>query len=384
VKVVHICNAPLTPDHPDCGRVVTHPGRWTINLAKAQRKHCGIAAELLVQVPGTHREHVTEIESVPVHYVAAPDKFRSATLFQLDAARLARRARALGPNIVHGHGTEDAYSLAAQQTGLPNIITAQGLFFLINRKVKPPLLSRQRAVEFTEWLAFKRARHVIAKSNYVAEALEAQFPHLILHAIPNTFDERLLAIDEAKRPNSLVYVGTISPWKGIHILRDALVQVRCQIPEVSLDVAGNATNGASPYEVEQRRLLGEILGDRVVFHGQLDLFDLGRLVASSIAIVAPSLEDMFGNQVVESLLVRTHAIVAEGTALAENVSRFGNGTVVPTRDPGALAKAIIKAVTEPISAAKAEQGRDAIAAAFGPANVAQLHYEVYQQVLMGR
>jgi glycosyltransferase involved in cell wall biosynthesis len=236
-------------------------------------------------------------------------------------------------------------------------------------------------VQFIEWVAFKRARHVIAKSEYVAQELKARFPHLILHAIPNTFDERLLSIHERKRPSSLVFVGTISPWKGVHTLREALVGVSREIPEVTLDVAGDSANSALPYEIEQKQLLQQSLGDRVTFHGQLGTMELGRLVASSTALLAPSLEDMFGNQLVEALLLQTHGIVAEGTALPENVRRFGNGTIVPREDSEALANAILKVLTEPISGAKAQQTRAAVAAAFAPATIATLHDEVYEQIL---
>ena len=209
-----------------------HPGRWALNLAKAQRTHGGIQAELLVQVPGSSRNYETELDGVPVHYVAAPDKLRSATLFQLDAIRLAKQVRRLSPDIAHAHGTEDAFALAAQRSGLPNVLTAQGLHFQLNRKVKTRILSRARAVQFTEWLAFSRARHVIAKSDYVARELKSRFPYLILHLIPNTFDERLLDV-RTKRTNSLVYVGTISPHKGVHTLRKALLEVSRVIPTVT-------------------------------------------------------------------------------------------------------------------------------------------------------
>lgn len=385
MKVVHLCNAPLAPDHPDYGRVSIHPGRWALNLALAQRSHCGIDAELLVQVPGSRKDYETEIDGVPIYYLAAPSRFRSTTLFQLDAKRIAKRVRSLTPDIVHAHGTEDAYSLAAQQTGTRNIITAQGLYFQINRKVRPPLLNRARAVQFTEWLAFKRARHVIAKSEYVARELKARFPHLILHTIPNTFDERLLGIREMKRPYSLIFVGTISPWKGVHTLQQALVIVRREIPQVRLDVVGDATNGAFAYEVEQKRLLRHALGDRVIFHGVMGVLELGHLVASSMALVAPSLEDMFGNQLVEALLLRTHGIVAEGTALAENVRRFGNGTVVPPEDPQALANAIVEILgSDSHLVPDAEVARERVRDTFGPSLVAGRHQQVYHDVLAER
>jgi glycosyltransferase involved in cell wall biosynthesis len=381
MRVVHICNAPLAPDHPDYGRVSMHPGRWTLNLAVAQKTYCDVIPELVVQVPAATRNHDAVIETIPVHYLAAPDRFRSATFFTRDRKRIANYVRTLKPDLVHAHGTEDAYGLAAQSTGFPYVITAQGLFFHINRAVRPKLLSRQRIVQFTEAFCLRRARHVVAKSRYVREALAAKFPHLQLHEIPNTFDQRLLEIRETKRPDSLVFVGTISPWKGVHTLREALVKVGREIPGVTLDVVGDSTNSALPYEIEQKRLLQQVLGDRVTFHGQLGVMELGRLVASSMALVAPSLEDMFGNQLVEALLLQTHGIVAEGTALPENVRRFGNGTIVPREDPEGLANAILKVLTGPISEAKAQQTREAVAAALAPSTVANLHYQVYEQVL---
>jgi glycosyltransferase involved in cell wall biosynthesis len=381
MRVVHICNAPLAPDHPDYGRVGIHPGRWALNLARAQRNYCQIDAQLLVQVPGSNRDYETSLDTVPVHYVAAVPRFRSATLFALDTRRLSKRARQLKPDLVHAHGTEDAYSLAAQRTGIPNVITAQGLHFLINRKVKPALVSREKAVQFTEWLAFKRARHVVAKSDYVARELKARFPHLILHAIPNTFDERLLDIHQPKRPNSVVFVGTISPWKGVDTLQQALIRVSRQIPQLTLDIAGDSPDAPPPYEIEQKRLLREALGDRVTFHGRLEMMELACLVASSMALVAPSLEDMFGNQVVEAILLGTHSIVADGTALAENVRRFGNGTVVPAQSSEALADEILKALSNPVPDATAQQARKEASAALAPAKIARRHQEVYEQVL---
>jgi glycosyltransferase involved in cell wall biosynthesis len=380
VKVVHLCNAPLAPDHPDYGRLRFHPGRWALNLARAQRDHCSIDAVLVVQLPGSARDYATQLDGVPVHYVAAPDKFRSFTLFMLDARRLANRVRDHRPDLVHAHGTEDAYGLAAQRSRLPYVITAQGLFFQINRAISPRLVSRERAVEFTEALCFRRARHVIAKSRYVRDALAARFPNLQLHEIPNTFDERLLTIQEVKRPRSLVYVGTISPHKGVHTLAEALRSVRREIPEVTLDIAGDWVERPFEYEIEQKRLLRQILGDKVIFHGQLGLLDLAHLVASSSALIAPSLEDMFGNQVIEALLLGTHAIVAEGTALAENVRRFGNGTVIPRENPEELARAISKVFVENRSPALVRQTRDHIKTAFGPAKVARLHEELYIQI----
>jgi glycosyltransferase involved in cell wall biosynthesis len=379
VKVVHICNLPLPGSHPDSARVPQHPGRWVLNLAVAQNLYSGVTPELVVQVPGLKQNYEAVIENIPVYYLSAPDYLRSATLFFLDRARIARFVRKLKPDLVHAHGTEDAYGLAAQSTRLPYVITAQGLFFHINRAVRPNLVGRQRIVQFTEAWCLRRACHVVAKSRYVRDALAARFPNLSLHEIPNTFDQRLLAVGESKRPNSLVYVGTISPHKGVHLLGEALLQVRREIPDVTLDIAGDTPNGGFPYELKQKQSLRNALGDRVAFHGQLAPMELARLVASSAALVAPSLEDMFGNQLIEALLLGTHGIATAGTALAENVRRFGGGTIVSQRDPAGLAAAIV-ATLRTTGPAKTEEVRRRICDYMGPEVVALQHESLYESL----
>jgi glycosyltransferase involved in cell wall biosynthesis len=107
---------------------------------------------------------------------------------------------------------------------------------------------------------------------------------------------------------------------------------------------------------------------------------LARLVASSMALVAPSLEDMFGNQLIEALIVGTHGIVTEGTAMAENVQRFGGGTVVPPEDPQKLARAIVTAVTNPPHFPAAAVRRQ-ICEYMGPDIVARRHYSVYRDLI---
>jgi glycosyltransferase involved in cell wall biosynthesis len=380
MKVVHLCNVALPPEHPDHARLSLHPGRWVLNLALAQKAHTSVEPELLMQVPGASRDHFSEIEGIPVHFVAAPDRLRSATLFAFDARRMAARARALRPDFVHAHGTEDCYSLAAQRTGLPYVITAQGLIFLINRVVPPRLISRDRAVEFVERRTLRRARHVIAKSDYVADALRAEFPHLQIHRIANTIDPRLLEIREEKERGVLAFVGVIHPRKGLDLLATALAEVRRTHPEVRLWIFGDKPAGALPYETALKTQLHADLGECLVFHGTIPAIEVARKVSRAVALVAPSREEMFGNQLVEALTVGTHGIVTEGTAMAENVCRFGNGTVVPQEDAAALAQAIVTAV-EATAFPEAATARARLLDFMGPETVACQHEALYRQLL---
>jgi len=380
VKVLHVCNVAIPPDHPDFPRLRFHPGRWVLNLALAQQQHTDITPELLVQTPGASEDFHCTIEGIPVHFIAAPYQLRSATLFWFDKRRLARKVRELKPDLVHAHGTEDAYGLAAQESGLPYVITVQGLIFVINRVLKPRLLSRDRAVEIAERICLKRARDVIAKSDYVAAELKAQFPHLSLHQIPNTFDARLLSIPPGRRGRVVAFVGTVTERKGVHTLRAALALAQVTLPDIELWVFGDTSAGAAEYEVREKAMLRELMGSRLVLHGILPALEVAKRLAQASALAAPSQEEMFGNQVIESLLVGTHAIVTEGTAMAENVRRFGNGTIVPQSDPRGLADAICAALSKD-SFPAAEPARQAVIDALGPEQVARVHRALYAKIV---
>jgi glycosyltransferase involved in cell wall biosynthesis len=382
LKVLHICNLPVPSDHPDYGRLPyhRHPGRWVLNLALAQKTHAEIEPKILVQVPGGSKDFFTNIEGIPVEFLAGPDRLRSSTLFWFDARRLASRVRSLHPDFAHAHGTEDAFGLAVQRSGYPNVITVQGISFHINRVMNTPLFSRARAVELAERICLRRAKHVIAKSEYVAIRLRERFPNLTIHLIPNTIDPRLFQIKDEKAQNVLAFVGTIIPRKGLDLLCDALEIVRIDIPEVTLWIFGDYPDAPSMYEQKIKDRLRSILGERVVFRGAMPSLEVARQVAKAGALVAPSREEMFGNQLIEALAVGTHAIVTEDTAMAENVRRFGEGTVIPQQDHQALAQAIVATLRNRALGNTAEV-RKRIFEHMGPEVIARQHFSLYQQLL---
>ena len=366
---------------------MTHPGRWVLNLALAQRTHAGIDARLVMQVPGASRDFRAEMEGVPVHFVAAPDRFRSMTLFVPDVLRLRRAVMSDAPDLVHAHGTEDAYALTALACGLPSTVTAQGCFFIINRELPPGIISRERVVQFTEWLALKRTKHAIAKSAYVRDELKKAFPHLELHEVPNTIDPRLLDIPVGgmREPGSLAFVGTVVPRKGVHLLIEALELLKAGNPDVfgrlKLHIFGDRPGAPSSYEVECKSRLEALLGGRVVFHGTVPASNVAEALSRIMLLVAPSLEEMFGNQFIEAVAVGADAIVTEGTAMAENARRLGAGRCVARSDSAALARAIADALSGDLNLAERERRRRRLLDWMGPEVVARQHRDIYSRIL---
>jgi glycosyltransferase involved in cell wall biosynthesis len=355
----------------------------------AQRQHAGIDARLVMQVPGAQDDLCTVVEGVPVHFVAAPDKLRSATLFVPDVLRLRKAVLAERPDVVHAHGTEDAYALGAEACGKPCVITAQGCFFIINRELPPRLISRERVVQLTEWLALRRAKHVIAKSTYVRDELARAFPHLTIHEIPNTIDPRLLEIpvNRERESGSFAFVGTVVPRKGVHLIADALSIVQRDDPKVfgrmKLNIFGDRPGRESDYETDCKKRLRELLGDRVTFRGTIPAFEVAEELSHTETLLAPSLEEMFGNQFIEAAAVGAEAIVSEGTAMAENARSLRTGRVIARNDASALAHAIREVVSNPAGRNERERWRKELGVLFGPETVAAKHRQLYVDLLQG-
>ncbi len=378
--VVHLGHVPPPPEHPDYGKTPTHPGRWVLNHALAQKRHAGLDVEIVSIEHKATCDFVADVEGVRVHFLRTFHPYRAATGFLLDRWRVARTVRKLNPDVVHAHGTEDAYALAAEWTGRPVVITAQGLMTNILPRLNQPPHMMMRFIECWERRAFRKARDVIAKSEYVEKSLRKRYPHLVLHTIPNTYQEDLDAPIRAFTRPMLVFVGSVSRWKGVDMIAEAMPRICSEVPDVSFQMIGNSSKPGS-YEVDLIAQLRETLGNAFVTHGFKAPPDLFGILRSSQVLLAPSVEDMFGNQLIEGLMCGLHAIVADETALAENVRGFGNGTIVPQRDAKALAAAAIQVLRHPPSDADREAARQRIRDFMSPARVAARHKALYAELV---
>jgi glycosyltransferase involved in cell wall biosynthesis len=286
----------------------------------------------------------------------------------------------LRPNLIHAHGTEGAHVVAARRSGLPHVVTVQGLYSHLNPILKTPWYGRQAFIAWLENYTLRRTRFAIAKSGFVMDLLRQRFPRLQLFQIPNTYDPACLALPPvAKEPFSLVYVGTMNPWKGVHLLAQAVAQLAARFPQLSLRLIGGGREDAA-YWRPQEDLLRKALGSRLKIMYQLPRPQVLEFVARSAVLVAPSLWEMFGNQIIEALLVRTPCVVSSGTALAESIERFGNGSVFRNGDVADLAAQIEQALRRP-AGVEVEEARARIIAYMQPARVAQATLQVYRQVL---
>ncbi len=368
---------------PDTGR---HPSPWVVNLSHALARLGTIEVHVVTQTDEIDRDMEAESQGVRLHFLRCPRRLRAATLFAFDCKRLHRALRQIQPDLVHSHGTEDVYTIAALKSGYPMVMTMQGLQFKIIRHVKMPLFSRMRMMQLWEQWCLRRVRHIIAKSGHVAESVAPLAPQAEIHRIPNAmnpvfFDNTVRATPS--EPQRLLFGGIIAPVKGLQYLVAALDQLRSRRPGLKLVVVGVPGRGSEGYFESIREQIRALhLEETVEFCGFQRPENMAIEIARASIVVVPSLHEMFCNMVAEAMAIGRPVVASQVGSLPELVDHGQTGLLVPSANPESLAAAIEKLLEdEPL---RTRMGLAAVEKArrlWDPQQVARQTEVVYRAVL---
>jgi glycosyltransferase involved in cell wall biosynthesis len=130
--------------------------------------------------------------------------------------------------------------------------------------------------------------------------------------------------------------GRFSPWKGQHVLIDALAL----LPGVHALLVGAALYGEDAYAAAlQRRAEAMKLTDRIHFLGFRN--DIPNLMSLAGVVTHTSVApEPFGRVLVEGMFAKRPVIASRIGGVAEIIEDGTSGVLVPPADPGALARAL--------------------------------------------
>jgi glycosyltransferase involved in cell wall biosynthesis len=190
-------------------------------------------------------------------------------------------------------------------------------------------------------LAVRRARHVVCPSGFLKElAVGWGLPPERVTVLPNPAPDvpELPPHVPGERPR-LAFAGRINRQKALEVALEAVAQV----DGVELVVAGDG-----PERPALERRAGELgLERRVRFAGPLDRLGVLELFRGADAALLSSAWENFPHTVVEALAVGTPVLATAVGGVTEVVRDGENGLLVPPGDPGALADAIRRFVSDP-------------------------------------
>ncbi len=191
------------------------------------------------------------------------------------------------------------------------------------------------------------ATRIVANSEFSAEVLRISIPRLgpritvVYNAVPGPVEAVVprLALDGGLR---LLYVGRLSPRKGVDVAVAAVGRLTRAGHDVRLDLLGSVFAG---YEWYEERLRTQVraagLEDRVRFHGfHREVWPF--LAATDVVLVPSIVDEPFGNTAVEAVLAARPVIVSETSGLREAAHGYVSAQQVTPGDATALASAILE------------------------------------------
>lgn len=138
----------------------------------------------------------------------------------------------------------------------------------------------------------------------------------------------------------LLFFGLVRPYKGLHVLLDALPRVAQRLPGVQLLVAGEFYDDEATYRAQVQRLG---LAGHVHFYPEyIPQGEVPRYFSASDVVVQPYVSATQSGVAKVAFQFDRPVITTDVGGLAETVPHGTAGLVVPPEDPGALAEAILR------------------------------------------
>jgi glycosyltransferase involved in cell wall biosynthesis len=290
--------------------------------------------------------------------------------------RLARRLRALRPDLVHTNSLK-----AALYGGAAGRLARVPVVWHVRDRISDDYLPA-RAVTLVRLASRIVPAAVVANSRATLETLPAIHPTSVVH---DPLPHDLGPPRRAGRGDDLTVgiVGRLAPWKGQHVFLEAFATA-FRGSDVRARVIGSALFGEDDYEASLRRQAGELgIADQVEFRGfREDVWsELAELDVLAHCSITP---EPFGQVVLEGMAAGLPVVASGAGGPAELISDGVDGLLVPPADAGTLAAALVRLrddvpLRERLSSAAQSRALD-----FTPERAARQVLAVYETVLRRR
>ncbi len=221
-------------------------------------------------------------------------------------------------------------------------------------------------------LALAKADRVICVSDYIRRQAVAVFPEyaerfcVVFNATdPEVFKpygeeavsqlEGVVQVDLDKK--YLLYVGRLTPVKGVHVLIEAFREIHRRMPDVRLIITGSSFFGGAAKTAYEQELvkLAEPISDAIVFTGYLPHEKLKYLYSMVDIIVLPSLwQDPCPLVVLEAMASGTCLVSSAVGGVPEVVQTGINGVLVAAENIDALVQAVCNTLSDKQAKAQIE------------------------------
>jgi glycosyltransferase involved in cell wall biosynthesis len=270
-------------------------------------------------------------------------RWRILDFFGAERRYLCRAIKREKLDIVHAHWTYE-YALGALASGIPTLVTV--------RDWAPIILGYYRNIyRFVRLImnnmALRRARYLTANSVYIQELLYKKLKRLF-PVIPNPIEDSFLRIDEKPFPASVPVIISVSSGfggrKNHQTLLRAFPLIRREFPNCRLHLVGD---GFEPGGEAEQWAAANGLNDGIVYLGELKRDELRTALDSAAMMVHPSLEESFGNVLIEAMARRVPVVAGRDAGAVPWVLDDGKaGVLCDVRNSDAIAQSAVRILND--------------------------------------
>jgi glycosyltransferase involved in cell wall biosynthesis len=329
------------------------------------------------RIPGVSKRFHKGLQLLVGRLVPSAQYFNSRLYFREYYTRLIRDLRRQSPDIVHLPQQLQFVPLLRRKLPKAKIVVHMHQDELASLEYAP-LAERLKTLDA-----------IVTVSDYVTRRARARFPQFEskMHTIGNGVDVTRFQPGKerpAEDPVHLLFVGRISPDKGVHFLIDAFNALVRERPDVQLTIVGKP--GMLPFDILRlllsddaalehvrefygRSLSGwlrrEVFGQRssyiealrqrlspqaaskVRFLSAIPLDELIRTYQDADLLVLPSIwHESYGLPIAEAMACGTAVLASRCGGIPELVEEGVTGVLVPHCAPDSLAKALNEIVAD--------------------------------------
>lgn len=353
---------------------------WTVALA-----------EHLARIPNTEVHVITESTVIPrtqiirrgalhVHFIRAPEKLKTVSLWQFDRRRLLRILDEIQPDIVHGEGIENQYGYIAVTSGRPSVLTIHGIPKLSNESRQVGTFSRLRVVEVFARYCLRRANNIIVINPFIAEYLRLDPQRYRLFHIANPVAAHFFGVTRTKRESGLVLaIGSLDRLKAQDVLLRALAILRRRGVKARCIIVGPKADDEY-FESLQSYIFDEKL--EVEFTGFIPPETVANLLGRCAVLAHPSRHDNAPMSVCEAMAAGVPVVASRVGGIPHVIEDGVTGLLFESENAEQFADKLQALLQDPATGARlGENARNHMLASYAPDRVAQLTRQAYEKVL---
>jgi len=313
------------------------------------------------------------------HNLYVPKLGWMRTLFWGCIQAVRRKLKEIGPDLVHGQGTEGDCSISAAFSGFPSVLTIHGNMRAIAK------LNRAKPFSFP-WLAARlesvtipRTLGVVCITNHTRQAVISLARRTWV--VPNAVDPSFFDVSAARQTGSIpsiLCVGLVCPLKNQNAFIQALDPLakrhKFELVFLGITLPGRAYDDTFLSLVRERSWCR--------YDGFAGRDKLKEYLRKATLLALPSLEENCPMVVLEAMAAGVPVVAAKVGGVPDLIEEGQTGMFFDPLDAESMRSAIGKMLTDPGTAKHlATNALESARQRFQPRVIAQRHLSIYREVL---